>query len=503
MLSCVLQSPSTPNVYSSATDRCGTEVGGTREAGAVSVSHPLAAIERYYPSFEAAFDANRPATTKPRFTLEMPKATSGSQSAGSSVGASTSDPMKPCLTGLTPPSSTQLNRIQHERSLSQIPLSTSPEQYKNAHLPSSNLASNFAASLVRPFSFSTPDSSSPPTAYSRNRLSPTASCQGAVTNSTWTQSGPRGKTNSKTTISKRQASSSPVRDRDGYPGRHHSSFETKLKNQGQFHNDGYAAEPLLDATKEERYSAYRSNYASMLLTWELPIASSKVLQYNAPAAGNWLFQRKWEDQAATDSLVAARRYGRSLTAQDTTELQLDFRDNCSSCNDVLPQSSLGTKCRECSAKHGPVVCQLCHCVVYGLSSPCLSCGHVLHLVCRTVIEQDEDSLLAAECVTGCGCKCTDHIYVAVQPPIMIEENTPVMSAINISEDGQEKFGWSDVVDDSENSCDKASGDIAYESLARNLGPRFLTPRPSQIWRSGEKRKASLSGFPKIKRSGSG
>ncbi|KAL8659986.1 MAG: hypothetical protein Q9226_000149 [Calogaya cf. arnoldii] len=308
MLSCVLQSPSAPNVYSSATGHYRSEVGGSRGAHAVSVSHPLAAIERYYPSYEAAFDANRPLTTKPTFTLEMQKATSGSQSAGSSVGASTSDPMTPCSTGLTPPSSTQLNRIQHERSLSQIPLSTSPEQYKNAHRSSSNLASTLAASLVRPFSFSTPDSSSPPTAYSRNRLSPTASYQGAVTsNSTWTQSGPRGKTNSKTKISKRQASSSPVRASDRYPGRNHSSFETRLKNQGQFQNDGYAAEPLLDATKEERYLAYRSNYASMLLTWELPIASSRVLQYNAPAVGNWLFQRKCEDQAVTDSIVAAGR----------------------------------------------------------------------------------------------------------------------------------------------------------------------------------------------------
>lgn len=509
MLSCVLQSPPTTNLILSRTDHVISELGGTTNLHTVPASHPLAAIERYYPFFEAGYDALSPSTTKPTFTLETPKTTSGSQSAGSSVSASTSDTMTPYSTGLTPPSSMSMkpNRVQHERSLSQIPLSTSPEQYKHAHRSSSNLASAFAASLVRPFSFSTPDSSSPPTAYPRKGWSPAASYLGAATsNSTWAQTGPRrSKASSNSTLPKRQESSSPVHDRDSYPREKGSTFETKLKNQSQFHNDGYAAEPLLDPTKEERYAAYRSTYACMLLSWELPIASSKILQYNAPGSGESVFQKELKDQGAPEPLVVARRYGPSLAAQETTELQLDFREHSSNCNNILPKSPPGIRCRECSAKHGPVVCQLCHCVIFGLSSPCLSCGHVLHLSCRSTIEHDDDDSAGKECVTGCGCICTGHVYVNVQPPEMIEETTPVISAsnVNVYADEQEQLGWSDVMDHREKANDKARGDFAYESLARNLGARFLTPKPSQIWRGGETRKASPSGYPEIRRSGSG
>ena len=502
MLSCVLQSPPPTNVVPSATNHGISELGGTNHLHAVSASHPLAGIDRYFPFLEAALDALSPSTNKPTFTLEMPKPHSGSQSAGSSFGASTSDTMTPHSTGLTPPSSMSMkpNRVQHERSLSQVPLSTSPEQYKHMHRSSSNVASAFAASLVRPFSFNTPDSSSPPTAYSRKGLSPAASYLGAATsNPTWTQAGPRRRKASSSSLNpKRQASSSPVHDRDSCPRECGSSFETKLKNQSQFHNDGYAAKPLLETTKEERYFAYRSTYASMLLSWELPIASNEVLQYNIPVS-----RKSREDQGPPEPLIVARNCAPKLAARDTMELQLDFHDHCNNCNNVLLRNQPGIRCRDCSAKHGYLVCQLCHCAIFGLSSPCLNCGHVLHLSCRSAIELGEKDSAGKECVTGCGCICTSHVHVDVQPSETIVENTPVVSATDTHPDAHEQLDRSNLRSHSGKINDKARGAVAYESLARNLGARFLTPRPSQIWQGGETRKASLSDYPEIRRSGSG
>ncbi|KAL8896529.1 MAG: hypothetical protein Q9192_003049, partial [Flavoplaca navasiana] len=199
--------------------------GARHDFQAFPASHPLAAMERYYPFAEAATYADQPLTTNtPR--LELPNHASDSQSAGSSVGASTSDPMTPYSTGLTPPSLMKPNHSYKERSLSETPLSTSPEQYKHAHRSSSNLASAFAASLVRPFSFSTPDSSSPPTAYPRKRSSPATSYSGAATSDQL-----RGKGSSDVITTKLQTSSSLGRKGNKSAQLKHSSFETKLKNQ--------------------------------------------------------------------------------------------------------------------------------------------------------------------------------------------------------------------------------------------------------------------------------
>lgn len=497
MLSCVLQTPRTAKVMQSTTNGNDLEPGARHNFQAFPASHPLAVMERYYPFADAATHAHQPLTTKPTFRLELPNHTSDSQSAGSSVGASTSDPMTPYSTGLTPPSSMKPNQSFKERSLSETPLSTSPEQYKHAHRSSSNLASAFAASLVRPFSFSTPDSSSPPTAYPRKRSSPATSYSGAANSDQI-----RGKGSSDVTTTKFQTSSTLGRKGNKSAQVEHFSFETILRNQSQFQNDGYAAEPLLDSTEEARYSAYRSIYADMLLTWELPVASSKVLQFNPPGPGRLALQMERRDQELKKSLILTRKCNPSITTRDTAELQLDFREHCSDCSNMVPQSTPGNRCRECSAKHGPLVCQLCQYVIHGHFSPCPNCGHVLHLSCRYAIEQeDKDDSLDEECITGCGCKCTSHIRGDVHHSI--KENTPVDPASDAFVNDQQQSGWSDATDDNEDAGIKAQGNVAYESLARNLGARFLTPKPSQILRGGEPRKASLSGFAKIRRSGSG
>ncbi|KAL8790648.1 MAG: hypothetical protein Q9213_000496 [Squamulea squamosa] len=469
----------------------------------VSEFHPLATLERYYPFAEAATNALRTPNTKPAYTLELQKITSGSQSAGSSVGASTSDPMTPYSTGLTPPSVMKMGKAQNERSLPQIPMSTSPEQYNHTHRSSSNLASAFT-SMVRPFSFSTPDSSSPPIAYSRKRISPTASYRSAVnSNSALPHTDQSGTAITKSVPLRTRPSSSPIHDERTSTSKRQSTFQTALKNQDQFDNDGYAVESLLDPAKEELYTAYRSSYASMLFSWELPVARSKVLQYNKPHPSESYSQNEREDHWVTRSLTAVAKDLPDHAARAETELRLDLRDHCTNCSNVLLSNSRVTKCTECLTKKAPVVCQLCHGVVFGLSFPCLNCGHVLHIACRSALEQDEGASLDSECVTGCGCHCTGYSYVKVQPPELTDESTPLISATNILSNEQEELGWDDVTEESKHVDDEAWNEVAYKSLMRNLGARTLTPRPSQIWRGGETRKASISGVPDVRRSGPG
>ncbi|KAL8813418.1 MAG: hypothetical protein Q9200_000269 [Gallowayella weberi] len=466
--------------------------------------HPLAAIERYYASAEGGSETLRFPSKKSTFTLEMQKPTSGSHSAGSSVGASASDPMTPFSTELTPPTPVQSNKPQHERSLSQIHMSTSPEQYRHIHRSSSNLASAIAASIVRPFSSSATDASSPPTIYSKKRMSLGASyLSTATSNSTWAHQDSRSKVNSNAPGFESRAPSSPCYEQQGIICEKKSSFRTQLKNLDQFNNDGYAAEPLLDPAKQERYSGFRVMYASILLTWELPIASWGILQYNRASRPKLVPSVK-HNQTVPGSLVRLGGDTPKIMSRDRRELHLDFREHCSNCTTIMPPSPNGTRCSACSTRYMPIICQLCHSIVRGLSSPCLNCGHVLHLSCRSALQQDEATITDGGCVTGCGCYCADHLSVELQIPEKLDKGTLLESANHRSRNQQEELGWHDIAGETELAADDGPPrDVAYESLARNLGARFLTPKSSQVWRGGETRKASLSGFPGLLRSGSG
>lgn len=503
MLSCVLQPPLNLGAAPIKIHGDSSKSESSEPLQKTSMFHPMTAFERYYAFPELASTSLKSPTAKPAFTLEMQKPTSGSQSAGSSFGASTTDPTAPFSTGLTPPTSMKLNKPQHERSLSQIPMSTSPEQYKHVHRSSSNLATAFAASIVRPFSFSTIDSSSPPTAYPKKRLSPAASYLGTATSSTTAgHSSSKSKANSTARVSKTRAPSSPLDEQQGLIGQNCPSFRTVLKNQDQFHNDGYAADSILDPVREERYSAYRAMYADMLLSWKLPVISREILLYNKPGPLKIMPQTK-DHHEVPRALLEFGRDTTDMTPRDTTELHLAFGEYCSKCDAMWSLSASGTKCCHRSRKQAPIICQLCHCIVIGLSSPCLKCGHVLHLSCRVALEQDNDISLDGECVTGCGCYCASQTIIKALEPSTIDENTPLVSATQILTTEQDELDWHDVTDDTEAAGGAAWRDIAYESLARNLGPKFLTPKPSQIFRGGEARKASLGSLPEIRRAGSG
>ncbi|KAL8925055.1 MAG: hypothetical protein Q9208_003739 [Pyrenodesmia sp. 3 TL-2023] len=410
MLSCALQQAPKATISLPGHDR---REPSSRQQLVLPESHPLAISERYFPSVDVAWSILRPPAVQPSFSLDMQKSISDPQSVASSLGASNSNPVTPFSSSLTPPTPFKMNRPKHHRSNSQAPISSSPEQVKHLNRSGSNLASAFAASITRPFSFSTPESSSPPTTDPKRRSSPGLSQLATATSTLpWISAAEIGDQNA------RVASPNP---NGSYTSQGHSGsfFETRLKNQDQFHSDGYAAEPLLDPAKEEMYSAYRSMYAT------------------------------------------------------------------------------------------PTLCQLCHSTISGLSSPCLNCGHVLHLSCRLLLQQTETSDVNGECPTGCSCTCVNHLVITLPTPAATTQRDPSISSTTLLFDNeQESFGWRDVADDAEAAGDESDAweDVAYESLARNLGgSRFLTPRASQIWRDGERRKGSLgaASFSKLRRSGSG
>ncbi|KAL8896708.1 MAG: hypothetical protein Q9207_007580 [Kuettlingeria erythrocarpa] len=395
-----------------------------------------------------------------------------------------------------------MNRPRHHRSNSQAPISSSPEQLKHLNRSGSNLASAFAASITRPFSFSTPESSSPPTMDPERRSSPVPRQL-----ATWASYLPRGPATGIRSPDARVTLPN-LDEIDTLQGQSDSFFETRLKNQDQFHNDGYAADPLLDPAKEETYSAYRSMYASMLLSWELPIASRKVLQYNRPVTAQ-AAQHNLGAPRERESLITIGRGTFGSPSQDPSELRLEIRNHCHGCDTVLPPGKDSKRCLNCSTKPAPTLCQLCHTIISGLSSPCLNCGHVLHLSCRSLLQQSESDDLNGECPTGCGCICVNHVVITLPTEAASTQRIPSISSTTLPfENEQESFGWRDVADDAEGGGDESDAweDVAYESLARNLGgSRFLTPRPSQIWRGGETRKGSLgaASLSKLRRSGSG
>ncbi|KAL8934295.1 MAG: hypothetical protein Q9216_005983 [Gyalolechia sp. 2 TL-2023] len=501
MLSCVLQQ--SPD--SMTTLPCHTSThADSHQSLELHDSHPLAVAGRYFPTADVASSMLQPSAIKPAFSLDMQRPSSDPHSAASSVGASTGDSLTPFSSSLTPPMSFKPSQTKHLRSISQIPMSTSPEQLKHIHRSGSNLASAFAASIARPFSFSTPESSSPPTTQPKRVFSPGSSHTGAGnSNVAWGSLAISGQADT-TSRTPRSRMTPPILDVQAAITDEGQSFSTKLKNQDQFANDAYAAESLLDPSKEERYASYRASYASMLLTWELPAASCAVLQYNKRPAVQPAPQVN-QDQLGAKSQLVIGRNSHKTAAVDSEDLRLDVRRLCENCAVTLPAGPVGERCSACMTKQAPVICQLCHSIILGLSSPCLNCGHVLHLSCRSSLQHTEDSDLDTACVTGCGCFCANHLVVDVQFPLPTDERKPSISttATLFPSEQEEDLPWRDGGDDSEATEGDAWEDVAYESLAKNLGGRFLTPKPSQIWRGGESRKGSFTGFPRLRRSESG
>ena len=439
-------------------------------------------VRAFFPTLEVASSLLNPSPQNPTFRVDNRQPTGGPHSIDSSIGASTSDPNTPFSTGATPPSSFRPSQISFERSISQTPISASPEHIKQIHRSSSNLASALAASVSHPFSFSASASSSPPTSYPKKRLSPALGHLGAIGDGPVPGQGAFGGLPSSIGEDSKvfDPLSAPSIER-GASGQMVLTFKTRLKNQDQFQNEGYALLPLLDPIYEMQYHAYRETYGRLLSVWHLPIKSCEILQYNGLRDG---IPSPYRDGNRHNLLLARER--------EFDNAGLEIISQCDRCNEEQG-------CATCSVTQRPLMCLLCASVIRGLSSPCLNCGHVLHLSCRTLLEQSQGPSTVGECISGCGCYCLYHntTNLTRSPTEDGERIFKPVHDFKPSEQQEPEKGH-----DNDHMEDEPWEDIAWESLTKNLGGRVLTPKPSQIWR-GEERKRSLSVVSSLRRADSG
>lgn len=489
MLSCVLSGHLAAKRFMDVPGR-DDQQSQTKRTSSELVGERNDALVGYFPSLEVARNLLRPATA----TLSDPqKRASGPQSTSSSVGATISDPMTPFSTGATPPKIHRPAATNFERTdslVSSIP--TSSEYQRNAHRSSSNIASTFAASFSRPFSFSASVSSSPPTTYLRKRLSPAGSYIGAPpTGVTWGATSFFSKTSTIANDPKSVYSFSVSDTEEDIAIPKAPVFTTKLKNQNQFGNEGYADTPLLDPAQSWRYHAYRELYAHMLFVWELPLARCEVLKYNDQPYSVSGFTPKLVPRFPSPLIAISKSNVESPTADEETATRLDFITYPTTLASEGSQRHDDQRCAYYTGTKSSLICLLCAEIIRGLSSPCLACGHVLHASCRSimlsqVITATEDGL----CISGCGCRCADHFTVEVEAPLPSQISPSPTVVGNTSVEQDQYISQGEVQNDEDTWEDITREHVAYESLAR-VRERYITPKPSKIWRGEERRDARL------------
>ena len=404
----------------------------------------------------------------------------------SSLGASSSDPLTPFSTGVTPPSSYKLDRMALNRSdLPSQVISTSPEHLRYSQRSNSNLASAFAASLPRPFTFTASTSSSPPNSSFKKRESPAGSYAGGLPPSvTWGTTSIFGRSWS--------ASEEPSRSKNVTAdsrldktrrNNRQASIKIGLKNQGLFSDEGYSAAPLLDCMQEWRLQQYKAEYAHLLLVWDLPLVKTEVLQYSSGSISRNGHSKATSIVSSMTSISIGRKS--SMAADPLEKPTLGLEIFCVDCGSAM-ELGLGTrqsKCRSCQSQPMPLVCVLCDELIRGHATPCIGCGHVLHTVCVSVsISSSSSSGEGGMCISGCDCRCTEQVIVEVIWPR--DQFAPVSSAPSTIREMDE-------VDSILGADDHSRWeDVAYESLAKNLGvggAKSLKQRPSQVWKGREKR----------------
>ena len=422
----------------------------------------------YYPSEEVA---------RNHFRLLLPsglsiqndpqKLVSGPHSASSSVG-----PLSDLSTSGTPPSHYKRSRTSPEYKNSQsTSLSTSPEHNRNTQRSNSNLSA-FAA-FSRPFSFGSA-ASSPPNSYPKKRSSPVGSYLGNPASAgTWNTSGLFGRSSTIAEDPKSSLSlsiSDTEEDVVAIPKK--PVFKTKLRNQDQFHNEGYANVPLLDPRNEWRYRAYREAYAHLLYIWDMPIARAEILNHNRPLQPDTSAPLVFAPKGTIpfSAIAGANLLNSGYTTENSNPV---FRDHCPYCSKLLlPSQTPSRRCQACSKLPPAPLCLLCNTCIRGLSSPCPNCGHVLHASCRQLLSQASFD----QCPSGCGCICTDYTTMPLPPSAAESE-----SAREEDQSKDASLAGSPAVtvtgDEGANEQEqlgrKEQGreDVAYESLARNLRSR--------------------------------
>ena len=434
---------------------------------------------RYYASEDVARSLIEFRKTKSSVGVDTQRGFSGPHSTTSSMGAAASDPAG-SLSGIT---FYKPIRNNYGRRDSYTPsLSTSPEQHRQKHKASSNL-SVFAASFPRPFQTSHSAASSPPKPNSKKRSSPASSYLGPAQYSiagaslSWIN---RGSTMAEDGKSRVSASISDTDDEvltTNPPIVAKPSVSVKLKNQDQFHEEGYATMSLLDPNQAFKYTSWRKAYADYLDIWDMPVAMAEIQKHNHTLRG-----------PSSDQSLA---FGESAYPLDfrayPEKSALELVNHCPTCFSINPPrgEAKSNKCLACRRLQYPLICVFCNAYVFGLSSPCLQCGHTMHLACRTKVTS---SGLFDECITGCGCVCGEHDTINMPMPESRQQRQTRISSMRENKDTTSTAAGksSDVVDMNDQGRAERE-DTARVSLARNLeGKRRESSRlrtmGSHIWR---------------------
>ena len=445
----------------------------------------------YYPSYEVALSLLQP-TYSGLGTAKIAKLSIDPISVTSSFGASSSDPVTPFSTGRTPPLSYMPVRTTSNRSdLTYQVLSTSPEQLRNPHRSNSNLANTFAASFQRPFNLTPSAASSPPNSQLKKRDSPGGSYTGGPPQSvTWAAASIFGRSWSATEepISANTTFDSPGTDQR--LNKKDKSMRVNLRNQDLFDVEGYSNAPLLDHIHAKDYQSYKDIYADMLFVWNLPMTRIEILQHN----GKSFIRKDSTDTTSLHkdmSLVSIGKKTNQIAASTDSKPSLLLTKPCPECSDTTPLSAAGSrsKCRSCHFKASSLSCALCDELIRGRATPCLGCGHLVHNACMSLlVERSHDSKAAqGMCISGCDCSCRTEIVVSVSWP----HAQAALVSSSPSTIREEAEGRSDTWEKHYGAWE----DVAYESLAKNLGvagAKYMKPKHSQTWAGRDKRANSIN-----------
>ena len=479
MLSCAFSGargvPSYPRVHKEYSS------SGNSATSLEALNHNSNGLSNYYASEGTARAQLHSASPILTSQVDYQNISSGPHSSTSSTGAPISDFS---TVGTTPPGYRPLRMGLERRESQTTSLSTSPEQYRHTHRSSSNLSA-LAASFSRPFSFTASAASSPPNMYPKKRSSPSSSYLGTQSSTISWSPAVFGRSATITEDPKPNLSFSVSEIGEEDPSAlKRSAFKTRLKHQDRFQNDGYANVPLLDPSEEWRYKHYREAYAHLLYIWGMPIARAEILSYNQLSTSDFT-QPHRSAQPAASLLPMGEADLLNKPSEDTGDATLAFKNHCGSCSSLIPSKSPIRRCQTCSTLCAPPLCLLCNTLIRGLYSPCLNCGHILHDSCRSLLlslSPMPNDPFHEECISGCGCVCTEHNIAAVNvPDLTAKKSHEVSPAITVIGD----VGLVFKADEPLESRDAEAGeweDMAYESLARNLRPRKeVRAMGSHIW----------------------
>jgi hypothetical protein len=443
----------------------------------------------YWPTYEVAVSMHNQATSPSPLT-NTGKLRIDLSSVGSSLGASSSDPNTPFSTGQTPPSSYRPERTGLDNSyLTGHVMSTSPEFARLPQRSNSNLASSFAASFPRSFAFATSASSSPPISFPKKRNSPGESYTTNIPpNVTWGATSIFGRSWSTSEEPRSSLTSTTAQPDAMTSNAQQAKVRIRLKNQDRFSNEGYAAASLLDSIDEWRIAHYINAYAYQLLVWDFSMLRTEILQYSKPKAGMGAPDAVLMGANAATISLGRRTNHHPLAASETPTLYLE--KSCEECGEFmeLGWGRSAPRCPACRAKSYPLFCALCDMLVRGRVSPCTGCGHILHSACHMLLNSNaEPARQSSLCISGCDCRCRERLVVDVKWPMNYQARLSSAPSTIREKDEADYIHEADSYSLWE--------DVAYESLAKNLGvahAKSLKSKSSQIWKGRETRGNSIT-----------